>query len=108
MLVGEWAFSFVFGSQWKISGSYAKLYVWASAIRLIASPFNVLFIIFQEIKRFALWQVGYFLSIISLTFLGFLNFTSFLISITLINVVFYSIVFFMSKDIIIRYEKSLN
>jgi len=108
MLVGEWAFGFVFGNQWKISGSYAKFYVWASAIRLIASPLNVVFIIFQEVRRFAIWQVGYFLSMLSLTFLGFLNFNSFLISITLINVIFYSIVFFMSKNVVINYEKSLN
>jgi len=107
MLIGEWAFGFVFGGQWEISGTFAKYYVWAAAIRLVASPFNVIFVIFQKIKKFAIWQIGYFAFTVALTFLGFLSFKNFLLATTLINSFFYIIIFFMSRNVVSSYEKSL-
>lgn len=108
MLVGQWAFGFVFGHQWRISGTYAEIYVWASAVRLVASPLNITFVIFEKVKKFAIWQIGYFLFTGSLVFFGFLKFEYFLLLITFVNVLFYSIVYFMSKNIIIQYEKTVK
>lgn len=102
---GSWLFTFVFGSQWQISGQYAKIFVWASAFRLVASPLNIIFVIFEKVKAFAFWQICYFIFTLFLVFFGFLSFEHFLILISLINAVFYTIVFLMSNKVINNYEK---
>lgn len=106
-LIGPWAFSLVFGNIWGRSGVFAQILVWGAAIRLITSPLNVVFIIFEEVKVFAFWQILFFAFILSLLFLGFLSIEHYLVVISVMNFIFYSIAFFMVKHTISRYEKLL-
>lgn len=89
LFAGESIFSFIFGAEWLLSGTYAKVLAFSFALKFIVSPLLISLPAVHAVKTDSLWKVCYFLSICILFFLVHLEFQRFLIIYTLIEVVLY-------------------
>lgn len=101
---GPFLFRIIFGYQWEISGEYAQIFVWLAAIRLIVSPFNIVFVVFNRVKLFALWQFGFFVATLSLYLFNYLEVKHFMILIVVINSMFYILNYFLITHVLRGYE----
>lgn len=108
ILFGEEVFTIVFGKQWITSGSISKILVWSFAFNFLISSFSCIFVSMRKIRTYSIWQMVYFLSILTLLFFKHLPFTSFLKIYVLIEVLCYFIVAVIMMFIIYRYEASLS
>jgi O-antigen/teichoic acid export membrane protein len=61
---GEPLFEFIFGENWKTSGTFASLLVFSFAIKLVVSPLSIVFNIVNKLKTMSQWQIIYFISTI--------------------------------------------
>ncbi|HAG16037.1 MAG TPA: hypothetical protein DCG69_05865 [Bacteroidales bacterium] len=93
LLIGPLLFGFVFGKSYEISGVYAQIMIFSFAIRLIVSPLSVVFVNLERLKLNALWQVFYFLSILSLLLFNFSDILEFLYANVVIDLIAYSVYF---------------
>jgi O-antigen/teichoic acid export membrane protein len=107
-LFGEWLFRVIFGEDWIISGKISGILVWSFAFSFIVSSFSSLFVAMRRIKTYSIWQLLYFLAIISLVFFKDLEFVQFLKTYVLIEVICYTLVSVLLAYIVISYEKSVN
>jgi len=108
ILFGENLFKIVFGSQWITSGKISRIMVWSFALNFIASSFTSIFVSMRKIKTYSIWQLIYFISILSLLFFKHLPFTDFLRIYVLIEVLCYLSIALVMITIIYRYELSLS
>lgn len=108
IIFGEMAFKIIFGDQWITSGTISKIMVWSFAFNFLISSFSCIFVSMRKIKTFSIWQLIYFVSILTLFFFKDLPFTSFLKIYVLIEVLCYILVSFILLIIIHRYESSLK
>ena len=108
ILFGENLFKIVFGSQWITSGKISRIMVWSFALNFIVSSFTSIFVSMRKIKTYSIWQLIYFISILSLLFFKHLPFTDFLRIYVLIEVLCYLSVALVMFTIIYRYELSLS
>ena len=92
-LFSPFAFSLVFGEKWKLSGELARIMSLSFFIRLIVNPISPVFIATQELKKLAVWQTGYFVSIILLSVIGIQIFSleSLIIAYAVFDCIIYSI-----------------
>lgn len=68
--LAPFAFSLVFGSEWRFSGELASIMSFSFFIRLIVNPVSPVFIATNELRLLAKWQTGYFIGIIILSFIA--------------------------------------
>jgi O-antigen/teichoic acid export membrane protein len=108
ILFGEDIFKIVFGKEWISSGTISKIMVWSLALNFIVSSFTCIFVSMRKIKTYSLWQLIYFISILSLLFFKDLPFTNFLRIYVILEVLCYFIVTAIMISIVYRYESSLN
>lgn len=108
ILFGEELFKIVFGAQWIDSGKISKIMVWSFAFNFIASSFTSIFVAMRRIKTYSVWQLIYFISILSLLFFKNLHFTEFLKLYVAIEVLCYIAAVLTLLYIIFRYESSLS
>lgn len=101
-------FAIIFGETWRESGSYVRIMVWAFSFKFVISPFNMVFTAFEKIGRLSVWQIIYFLMILSLALVPASNIYSFLRYYLVIELVSYSIVGIMTLVTIREYEKSIS
>lgn len=107
LLWGPLLFSFIFGAEWKISGNFAQIVVFGFLIRLIVSPLSQVFIALERIKISSLWQVLYFLGIISLLWFDTISVEAFLTIYMFIDVAAYSVYLLLIYLVVNQYEKAL-
>lgn len=105
---GEELFKFVFGQKNEMAGTYAKIIVWAYALKFVISPFNMVFTVFKSIGVLSLWQLIYFGLILLLIFFPYEDITAYLSTYLLIELVSYGLVAVLSIAIVFKYEKSLQ
>lgn len=105
---GKFLFSLVFGSEYLISGIYAKIIIVSYAMRFIASSLSVVFISLQKLKINAVWQISYFLTILILFFIKFQTITDFLYSYLIIDLVMYLVYYVLIILKTIEYDKSIS
>jgi hypothetical protein len=86
----------------------SKIMVWSLALNFIVSSFTCIFVSMRKIKTYSLWQLIYFISILSLLFFKDLPFTSFLRIYVILEVLCYFIVAAIMVSIVYRYESSLH
>jgi O-antigen/teichoic acid export membrane protein len=101
-------FRIFFGDKWIYSGTISKVLVWAFAFNFLVSSFSSIFISLRKIKLLSVWQLFYFLSILSLLFFNKLSFGSFLKVYVLIEVMCCSIMTLFMLYIITAYEKGIE
>lgn len=101
-------FRIFFGATWEFSGTISRILVWAFAFNFIVSSFSSIYISLQRIKLLSIWQVTYFIAVLSLYYFSDSSFTVFLkayVSIELICCLL-STVFLIY--IVVKYERSLK
>lgn len=54
------AFPFIFGSQWKAAGDYARICVFAFAVQFVVSPVTMAFVATESILTGSAWKILYF------------------------------------------------
>ncbi|MHC8514319.1 lipopolysaccharide biosynthesis protein [Sporosarcina sp. ITBMC105] len=79
-LYAEGLFAFVFGEEWRIAGSYARILIPALYVQFIASPLSHMFIIAKKVKlEFFIQVIILILSVLSFI-IGYYYFNSTVIS----------------------------
>lgn len=104
----EELFSLLFGEEWVKSGTMSKTLVWAFAFNYVVSSFSSIFISLKKIRLLSIWQVFYFLSIISLMYFQFLPIESFLRLYVGIEVMCCTIITILMIYIISGYEQRIK
>ena len=107
LLFGVPLFKFVFGQDWGVSGAISRIMIWSFVLNFIVSSFSCIFISMRKIKYYSIWQLCYFMAIISLLLFRNYEFTEFLRVYVLIEVVCYLAVLTMMFRLVINYEKNL-
>jgi lipopolysaccharide exporter len=107
IMFGEDIFKIVFGKQWVTSGVISKIMVWSLALNFIVSSFTCIFISMRKIKTYSVWQLIYFISILSLLFFKHLPFVSFLKIYVIVEVLCYLLVTAILILLVYRYESAL-
>jgi O-antigen/teichoic acid export membrane protein len=111
LVIQFWAedlFRIFFGEKWIFSGTISKILVWAFSFNFLVSSFSSIFISLKKIKLLSVWQVLYFVSILSLFWFHNLSFSSFLKMYVIIEVSCCSIITMFMLYIIIHYEKMIT
>jgi O-antigen/teichoic acid export membrane protein len=101
-------FTFVFGDEWEISGEISRILVWSFAFNFAVAVFSSVFISLRRIKVYGIWQIIYFLAILSLGFFRHLDFVSFLKVYVAIELCCYALVSILMVAIILNYEKTIK
>lgn len=107
MFWGEDLFRIFFGDRWILSGTISKILVWAFAFNFVVSSFSSIFISLKKIKLLSIWQLFYFLAIISLSLFNNLTFDSFLKVYVLIEVLCSLVISVFMIYVITNYEKNV-
>jgi O-antigen/teichoic acid export membrane protein len=100
-------FRIFFGNKWINAGTISKILVWAFALNFITSSFSSIFIALKKIKLLSIWQVLYFISIISLIMFKELSFSSFLHFYVSIEVICCVINITLMVYILVQYERMI-
>jgi lipopolysaccharide exporter len=105
---GEYLFKFIFGNTWIFSGKISKILVWSFTFNFIVSTFTTIFVSMRRIKTYSMYQLFYFMAILSLLLFKSLGFVEFLKIYVIIEVICYTVLTFVMIFIITRYELSLK
>ncbi len=94
--ISEWVFVLVFGEEWRIAGSYAKIITPLIFIRYVVAPVSVSLNVFEKQHITLLWQLGLLvlsLSSLAISFYFKLDFNYFLY--IFVAVLFFYYIFFL-------------
>jgi O-antigen/teichoic acid export membrane protein len=108
ILFGEGLFKFIFGNTWIFSGTISRILVWSFTFNFVVSTFTSIFVSMRKIKTYSLYQLFYFIAILSLLFFKNLDFIDFLKIYVIIEVICYFILTSVIILIITRYELSVR
>lgn len=101
-------FKLIFGENWGFSGTISQILVWSYTLNFIAASFSAIFISMNKIKLLSIWQLFYFISILSLMLFRNLAFLNFLRVYVIIEVICYLIIFFLMIITVLNYERKLK
>jgi O-antigen/teichoic acid export membrane protein len=108
VLFGESLFKFIFGATWVFSGRISRILVWSFTFNFIVSTFTTIFVSMRRIRTYSLYQLFYFIAILSLLFFKSFGFIEFLKIYVIIEVICYCILTSVIVFIITKYELSLR
>jgi O-antigen/teichoic acid export membrane protein len=108
LMWGEGLFSFVFGSQWSLSGKIAQILVFAYAIKFIVSPLSAVLTALEKLKTLAIWRTTYFIAILCLFLLQDTDMFLFFKIYMAIEIVFYGIYLVLIWRGTLTYDRSLK
>jgi O-antigen/teichoic acid export membrane protein len=106
-LFGDDLFSLIFGEAYTISSTFSKILIFSFSLNFISSTFSSIYITFNKIKSYSIWQILYFASICLLLLFDNLNIYDFLRVYVLIEIVMLSINLFMLFFIVKKYENTI-
>jgi O-antigen/teichoic acid export membrane protein len=106
-IFGTGLFKLLFGNKWGFSGEISKLLVWSYALNFIVASFSAIFISMEKIKLLSIWQIFYFISILSLFFLKNLHFLNFIKVYVIIEVSCYLLMIALMIFVVSRYERRI-
>jgi O-antigen/teichoic acid export membrane protein len=101
-------FKIVFGEMWGFSGEISKILVWAYALNFFVASFSAIFISMNRIKMLSIWQIIYFISILSLILFRNSAFLDFLNVYVIIEISCYIVMIIMMLSIVVTYEKKVK
>jgi O-antigen/teichoic acid export membrane protein len=107
-LFGVELFKLLFGEINGFSGRISQILVWSYALSFFVASFSAIFIAMNRIKLLSIWQLFYFISILSLIFLKNAEFLSFIKIYVLIEVFCYLISLALMFYIVFNYEMKLK
>lgn len=59
-LAGPWSFGFVFGTEWRVAGEFARILAVPIALQFVVTPLTVILPPLGRIKGLSVWQILYF------------------------------------------------
>lgn len=101
-------FSLIFGERCGFSGSISRILVWSYALNFIVASFSSIFISMNKIKLLSIWQLFYFVSILSLVLFKNLSFMGFIKVYVLVELLCYFVISIFMILIIFRYESKVS
>jgi O-antigen/teichoic acid export membrane protein len=101
-------FKLIFGEIWGFSGKISQILVWSYALNFLVASFSAVFISMNKIKLLSIWQVFYFISILSLTLFRNYPFLDFLKIYVSIEVFCYLIIILLMIFIVLEYERKIK
>jgi O-antigen/teichoic acid export membrane protein len=104
---GPFLFALVFGKTWTISGSFAQIIVLSTALQFVVLPLGAILQTFNKIKLNGIWQIMYFVAVVSLIFAVKLNLHDFLWLYTFIELLSFSVLFYWVHQTLKNYEKEV-
>jgi O-antigen/teichoic acid export membrane protein len=104
---GVGLFRLFFGEIWGFSGRISQILVWSYALNFIVASFSAIFISLNLIKLLSIYQVFYFISILSLIFFREFQFLNFLKIYVSIEIFAYLLIILLMIFVVIRYEKRI-
>jgi O-antigen/teichoic acid export membrane protein len=107
-LYGIGIFTFIFGERWELSGRISQILVWSYALNFLVASFSTVFVSLQKIRLLSIWQIFYFLSIISLVLFREMDFIEFIKIYVGIEIVCYLVIITIMTYIVVSYEKKLQ
>lgn len=108
MIWAEDIFKIFFGVKWVTSGIISRVLVWAFAANFIVSSFSSIFISLKEIKLLSLWQLLYFIAILSLFLFDSISFDTFLVIYASIEISCLVIIAIFMIWIVSAYERRIS
>ncbi|MBN2349908.1 MAG: oligosaccharide flippase family protein [Bacteroidales bacterium] len=100
-------FQLFFGKDWTFSGQISQILVWSYALNFITSSFSSIFISLNKIKHLSIWQITYFVSIVSLILFRNFEFITFIKIYVIIEVICYTLNITFLFSIIKNYETKI-
>lgn len=100
-------FEFIFGGEWRFSGTISKVLIFGFVIKFVASPFGQVLVVLQKLKRAILFPVLYLALMVSLSFFQGLSFERFLLILVIFEVVSYAFYLGLSFYSLREYESKL-
>lgn len=100
-------FKFFFGEIWGFSGRISQILVWSYALNFFVASFSAIFISLNKIKLLSIWQVFYFISILSLIMFKDYQFLNFLRVYVLIEIFAYILIILLMIYVVVSYEKKV-
>ena len=107
-IFGVQIFKIGFGEENAFSGKISQILVWSYALNFFVASFSAIFISMNKIKILSIWQLFYFISILSLTLFSKYEFLDFLRIYVSIEVFCYLVIITMMLFIIFNYERKLK
>jgi O-antigen/teichoic acid export membrane protein len=107
-LFGVGLFKLIFGQNWGFSGEISQILVWSYALNFFVASFSAVFISMNKIKMLSIWQLFYFIAIISLTLFRNSQFLDFLRIYVSIEVICYLVIIVLMIFIVLNYERKLK
>jgi O-antigen/teichoic acid export membrane protein len=108
VLAGPWLLGLYAGAPYREAGEYARILVWGSALRTIASPLSMIFVGLRKLKVQAAWQVSYFVMIAALPLFRHWGIAGFITALAAMDVLAYALNFFLARHTLNRYEKTIR
>jgi O-antigen/teichoic acid export membrane protein len=101
-------FTLIFGKNWLFSGTISKILVWAYATNFFISTFSSIFISLNRIKLLSIWQLLYFVGIMSLVFFKNHSFIDFIKIYVIIEIFFSILSIILMAGIVYNYERTIK
>lgn len=96
------------GEPYAESGRFAQILVWGTLARVVVSPLTMVFLGLRKLRQQAIWQIIFFLMVLSLMFMGRLNVLQFILALAAIEVVAYVVNLIMIGNIVKNYHKEIT
>ena len=79
----------ILGEKYLLAGKISEILIYSFAVRFIISPLSIIFVATKKLKISAIWQIIYFISMLTLYLLEGLNVLEFLYYFVLIDIAVY-------------------
>ncbi len=106
-LWGPGLYSFVFGKTCRIAGDYSRILIIGFMFFLVVSPMGAVLMGLEEIRVMSLWNLVHFVLIFGLYFITGITFITFLKLFVAIEVVAFTIFYFLIMKAIIKHDRGI-
>jgi len=101
-------FSFVFGKQWLLAGTFSQIMVVSYATQFLVSPISSALAAMEKIKMYSIWQLCYFMAIGCLFFVRDISARDFVLLLTVIETLFYLAYLILILWAVRKYEHAIK
>jgi O-antigen/teichoic acid export membrane protein len=108
VLFGEEIFTLFYGNKWTISGRISSVLIFSSSLQLIVFPLSSVLNTLGKIKIVGYWQTLYFISLLSLYFIEFKNFDTFINVYILLESVILIAYFILIYYFVVQHDKTID
>lgn len=105
---GPFLFGLFFSQKYYFSGEISRILVWSFTLNFLISSFSCLFYSMRKIKLYSIWQALYFCGIMSLIFFKNLDFSGFIRTYVIIEIVCYILLIVILVNLVLGYERKIQ